>query len=234
MFRISERNNIFNKISNLKITKERAQNFINNANTTIKDKAYINKTKQENLSKIEEIDKQILELEERISMLDNGDLDIELKETEDKGKNDSKKNKIISINKAVIDQKIKNEKIKKINDMFKMERKMKYTEKQKQRDMKYALERYNSVQLPDYMIENLKNMPSNKGYIWNGIYFFGELQEVKGPLVMFEKQGENRYIHEIYPSEHLIYQKIGDKPKQLIERKIKKAIETPIFSFVDI
>ena len=43
--------------------------------------------------------------------------------------------------------------------------------------------------VPDYMKENLKKMPNNKGYLWRGITVLGEMKPVKDePLMLFEKR----------------------------------------------
>jgi hypothetical protein len=224
MSRISEKNIMFNKINDLNVNKARAMKFIENAACTLKDRSYISKTREENLLKIQEIDREILTLEERIRSLDQGELDQELEEIQRLNKLEAEKNNKALLNKAINDKKIKQLKIQKINSIYKVEREEKYKEKQKQRDMKYALDRYNSILLPEYMSENLKNMPSNKGYIWNGVWFFGGLPEVNGPTVMFEKQGNSNYVHEIYPTEYNIYKKNLDKSRELIHKQIRKPI----------
>ena len=80
-------------------------------------------------------------------------------------------------------------------------------------------------QLPDYMKNKLSEMPSNKGYIWRGVYFYGDLKEDTGPTVMFEKQKNLLIIHENTPTTYKRFEKNGKERKYLVfsqKRKIKK------------
>jgi hypothetical protein len=97
--------------------------------------------------------------------------------------------------------------------------------KQKDRDVKYAFKYSNSVNdsLPDYMKNNLEEMPNNKGYIWRGVYFYGYLREQQGPRVMFEKQrGGILVIHEYTDREYKRYEKKGKERKILVHSQLKK------------
>lgn len=82
----------------------------------------------------------------------------------------------------------------------------------------------NTVNIPDYIIANLKDMPSNKGYIWKGMWCFGDIKsKSQYPQILFEKnRGGNLYIHEINETHHCIFEKIGKSNKTLkskVERK---------------
>lgn len=93
------------------------------------------------------------------------------------------------------------------------------SERQKEKDYKYGLKYFNKIcdQLPDYMKKSLSEMPNNKGYIWRGIYFYGDLPQQPGPHVMFEKQrGGVLVIHEYINNEYRKYEKHGKEKKQLI------------------
>lgn len=72
--------------------------------------------------------------------------------------------------------------------------------------------------LPDYMTQKLANMPGNKGYIWRGVWFMGDLPSERGqPIVMFERTHDGaQRIHEIYGNETVVYEKRGNERKQLI------------------
>jgi hypothetical protein len=66
-------------------------------------------------------------------------------------------------------------------------------------------------------------MPSNKGYIWSGVWFFGHLPEEKGaPIIMFERKNNDFMIHEYHPTEYRLYKKINDGPKQIIQSTPRK------------
>ena len=100
--------------------------------------------------------------------------------------------------------------------------------KQKERDVKYAYKYYNKVvdTLPSYIKNNLTDIPNNKGYIWRGVHFYGELPEESGPRVMFEKQrGGLLIIHEYNHNEYRIYEKEGRNRKKLIHKSPIRAIK---------
>src|SRR5277367_2377908 len=56
------------------------------------------------------------------------------------------------------------------------------------------------TKIPDYIKVNLKNMPNNKGYIFRGIWLFGDLptEKKRTDIVLFENICRNNLkIHEI-------------------------------------
>ena len=96
--------------------------------------------------------------------------------------------------------------------------------RQKKRDIRYGEKYLGKVlgTLPAYMQKNLSEMPNNKGYIWRGVHFYGELREQRGPRVMFEKKrGGILVIHENTDREYRRYEKKGRNRKQLVYRKEK-------------
>ena len=51
--------------------------------------------------------------------------------------------------------------------------------------------------IPDYILEKLLYMPNNKGYIWKGIFCYGEApSDSVYKQLMFEKQKNYTIIHE--------------------------------------
>lgn len=77
--------------------------------------------------------------------------------------------------------------------------------------------------IPNYIIENLRKMPNNKGYIWKGIFHFG-LLDAEQPYhikTFFEKNNDILYIHEISPNYYKIFKKIDKSSnKELISEHI--------------
>jgi hypothetical protein len=58
---------------------------------------------------------------------------------------------------------------------------------------------YNEVNstLPRFISEKLDDMPNNRGYIWRGVWYFGQQPSRNDqPLVMFEKYQKVLYVHE--------------------------------------
>lgn len=100
---------------------------------------------------------------------------------------------------------------------------------QKERDMKYAYKYFNKVcdTLPEYIQINLSEMPDNKGYIWRGVHFYGELPETPGPRVMFEKKrGGILVIHEYTEREYKRYEKVGKEKKKLVHKEFRRIKNT--------
>jgi len=99
-------------------------------------------------------------------------------------------------------------------------------ERNRQKDYIYYYRLYCKANetLPEYMRENLADMPNNKGYIWRDCWFFGEKAQEHGqPTIMFEKKkGSVMHIHEIDNYEHKIFEKIGKEKKKLISSSIQR------------
>lgn len=218
--KISEKNKMYVEITTLQKVIERCQKSDEDLrNGLIKDPEYIDKKLKENELKIVQSSEKILQLKEKIEKLNNGELDDEIvrevskntqkvsKELEDKKKKDLVSKKEISEN-HILTQKV-----------WKEVKNEDYIYKQKTYDMQKGYERFKSIDIPEYMREKLDNMPSNKGYIFRCVWFFGALplEGNKYPLVMFEKQGEARITHEIYEDVHYVYSKNGDQRRRLVD-----------------
>jgi hypothetical protein len=83
---------------------------------------------------------------------------------------------------------------------------------------------YASFKPHERIMDNLENMPNNKGYIVCGNWFFGKKPEEKGsPLVMFENDKGKQYIYEFHPNgKQLKYEKGKDNKKILLEDTVRK------------
>lgn len=77
----------------------------------------------------------------------------------------------------------------------------------------FQLKFFNIVDtIPDYIVEKLKNMPNNKGYIWRGVRFYGHLpSENDEEELLFEKINNKLYIHKITKDHHNIMMKENKK-----------------------
>ena len=70
--------------------------------------------------------------------------------------------------------------------------------------------------IPDFILDKLKWMPNNKGYIWKGIYCFGEQPaDSLEKNCMFEKKRDLLIIHEWNETEYKIWHKYGRCKKEL-------------------
>ena len=78
--------------------------------------------------------------------------------------------------------------------------------------------------LPDYMKDNLKTMPNNKGYRQRGVGFYGHQKPIKDePLILFEKRRGVLKICKYYKDRAEIYEK-KDGTTNLVEKKYKKKV----------
>ena len=76
--------------------------------------------------------------------------------------------------------------------------------------------------LKGYMKKNLDNMTNNKGYIHNGVLYFGKCQDnSRHPIILFEKFETKMYIHEITEYTYKKFEK-DDQGKRCIFTKNKK------------
>lgn len=92
------------------------------------------------------------------------------------------------------EKKEKEENMKNMNKQNKLERTVP-NEKEMDRSLKYYWNVIDSI--PDYIENNLSNMPNNKGYIWRGVYLYGYLPDDRtNKTVMFETKSGIKYIHE--------------------------------------
>jgi hypothetical protein len=222
--RINEKNNIRLKI-------KETTNLINKNNETIKrlrniqDNVEFYKKQIDKLNnKIKEDESKLIDLEKKLEDVTNGLYDLTL--------NDNlSKNNVIAQNKQYISDKknkIKNEQ--KIEDKKNLDLEYK-TFRKHDGISSFGLQKeterffFNCDTIPDYIKENLKTMPNNKGYIWKGIQCFGELPPENDTIILFEKlRGNIMKIHEITRKQYLIYEKQGKGQKKLISNTKRNPI----------
>jgi hypothetical protein len=92
-----------------------------------------------------------------------------------------------------------------------------------EKDYAYFHKVYNSIcdSFPRHMKDNLRTMPNNKGYIWRGCLFLGDLPAERGqPMISFEKtRGGLQKIYETDQYETRVYEKQGKDRKYIVSRK---------------
>ena len=179
----------------------------------------INKVEERNNNRLIEIDT----LTKRKIELDKGNLDDELYKIIQQEKTDREDHNKAVIQKRLDNKERKEEKSKISKDFYsqnlKADRETRWSKKDMQRSYNYYLKNLDLI--PPYIIRNLEEMPSNKGYIFRGVYCYGKLREEKNkPVTMFERQkGGLLIIHEWTDHEYKIYHK-KDK-----DRKVFKSSE---------
>lgn len=184
--------------------------------------------------KIENKTKLVEELNKKIEDVKSGLLDDEIQKEYDDNKERSKSISLKYKKKKEEKKREKDEK-KKITkeywDKVKSDSKERYDKK---RDIKYQYKYFTKVceSIPDYLLKNLKKMPNNKGYIWRGVYCYGDLPaEENQPNVLFEKKkGGILLIHEHRSNgEYRRYEKIGRERKKLVHKEYRKPKVNPSF-----
>lgn len=226
--RSTEKNKIQNEIKTLTISLKRIEQSQSNlrTNSIIADKEYISTQLKKNEEEMKEISSRIEKLNERLEQVIAGELDEELE------KNVKNNMKIIQKKLDISHKKKKDEEI---EDKKNKEKAENYFKRQKEIDChrratEYEMQRSydwlvrTSSELPNYMKENLKSMPNNKGYIWKGINFYGALPKEKNqPVVLFEKKKDNvMMIYETTDKETNVYKKIDKEPKEYVHTILRK------------
>lgn len=228
--RRTEKNRIRNKIREITNYIETDTNTINrlkNLQTNID----FNKRKIEQLYiKNEERKEMIEELNRRSEDLDFGKLDDELNEEYETAQQEIKRKESEAMKKKKDLQNIKKEDKLKFEAQWKAtvtaDKENRYSKYDIERGEKYFFKLCNSI--PEYMIKKLKTMPNNKGYIWKGIYCFGELPpDNENKTVIFERQGKGVLrIHEWHPDVIEIWEKPERGRRILISQTSRKQRKT--------
>ena len=213
-----------------------ATNFVNRSEETINRLRKSSMSEAYTKTQIETLKNAIIEKNDLISNINDSLNDLSTGGLDDDINNEYEQNH----NKNILDKQ-ENDRIKKIKKEEKAVKKSvsknywnaiiseSRNHRRKDRDSKYAYKYFNSVidTLPSYMKRNLSEMPNNKGYIWRGVHFYGELREQRGPRVIFEKKrGGILVIHEYTDKEYRRYEKRGQDRKQLTHQKLKRIKHT--------
>ena len=194
--------------------KEKIERFTDN---TSNGEEYNKKQISKSLNDIKERENKIIEYKNRIVDLKQGKLDKELQQELVTNKNKA------NTSQKFITKKINKEKQDIMESMYtvkvKEDNKLKSTKNMKKDyDREYKNYVYNSNSLPKYIIKSLENMPSNKGYIWRDIWFFGKLpRDSDVNRTLFEPiEKDLLMIHEWTESQYKLFEKIGKDKKKLV------------------
>lgn len=227
--RLSEKNKITQLLSSLTVKIERARKSKEDLirSSVIRDREFKEAQLKENDAMIAKYTQEQEDTKERLRRLENGELDNEISaEIAKNMKTIHKKHEIARKKEEEIARKdVVN---KKDSDKFNnSQRSIDYENRQKKYEMQKAYERYCNIEIPSYILENLKTMPNNKGYIWKNVYCYGALppthtRGVPDQVVLFEKQREVMFIHEISKTEHHIYKKVGQQKREYVKGTMRK------------
>jgi len=223
--RLTEKNIIYTRIKEIENSISRSQKTIDRLKT--QDNTEFNRTQiSKNEKLILDNSLEIEKLKQRLIDLSNGGLDEQLKNVS------TETDKICKEQQIVIDKKLKDKNEKKIKDKVNLDKEYNIFRK-REGISDYGIiketDRYfkNCQSIPDYMIANLKDMPSNKGYIWKGIHCYGiKPKENNNICTMFEKcWGGILKIHETTKTTYKVYEKVGKEQKKLIIDEVRNPIK---------
>ena len=226
--RIKEKQNITENIRQLRkyIETDEAtiarykQNTSNDFNMTQIDKmTHRNEERQAELEKSEKRYNDIelglcdKEINDEYTKISN---DIKQKTIETKRKKDTEKE----------DKKVLEIKSKTFYDNGKnADKKFRYTQRDMDKSYQYFLKINDTV--PDYMLKKLKNMPSNKGYIWRSVFCFGEQKaELNQPIYMFETKKGVLITHEWTSTDYNVWEKKENSIRILKHSEKRKVIKS--------
>lgn len=195
---------------------------------------------KKNREKLADLETQAKDLARKIEDVDNGSYDVKLKQVLAANREEAARKAALTKQKksgsnnmiqgkssgAPKTQKQKREEKKQQAIQFN-QRKRFTSERDLARSEEYFMRTCNSV--PDHLRRNLKEMPNNCGYIWNGVWCMGE-KPARRPLnvcTMHEKKGGRFYVHVYDETGHKLFEKDSRGNKTLVkeerrERKINK------------
>lgn len=203
-------NKLLLEIKQLKIYNSRDEALIVRLRDSKSDD-YTKSRYEKALKNIEERNNNIKDMEDEIILNKQGLLDYKISE-EINQSTETFKNKSnihnLKINKIKDDNDIENNKVKKkIQEDKKENRDIKINNKEM--DRAYKSYQYQVSTIPDYILNYLKNMPNNHGYIFKDIYMYGELPAQENKPVKLEQRisKDQTVIHEWFNGKYKRYDK---------------------------
>jgi len=221
--RLNEKNNIQNEI-------KRTELLIKRNNETIERLRVSQENKEFNQKQIEKIKKGQNDFENKINILKNryeelisGKLDNELMSVLNKNVKNIKQKEDTATNKKINDKKEKNDRERLHLNKDSKFRRNEISSYQINKETDRFIRDCDTV--PDYILNNLKEMPCNKGYIWKGIHCYGEKPAESDTTIMFEKcRGGILKIYETGKDYRIIYEKSGSNQKKMVLNERRKPI----------
>lgn len=232
--RINKKNQLNNELNNLRSSINRDEKTILNLRNSDFDISFIN-------NKISKLKNNIVDKRKTIINLENEIEDINVGKCDDKINEEYiRSNKEVNIKKkeAELKRQLKQEQIKRDKEKMSRERDKNRergeVRRKNYRDFKYFERLFfkKNSSLPNYMLKKLSNMPNNKGYIWKGIYCYGDLpSEDNDEVVMFERTNkETLLIHKYTKTEYILYKKEGNNRKKFVKKTNRKIFNSDKYS----
>jgi len=171
---------------------------------------------------IENYKKKNEDMRAKLALVMSGGCDIEILANQKAVENELKKKKEEVSKKEEVEKK-RDEKRKGESKVFDtLERAESRRDYHSKKDIDRAYERYLNIieTAPDYILNNIKTMPNNKGYRFKNVIFYGELPaEKNAPIVIFDRKPNGMLIIETYSDQEVVYFKGRDSHhKELVSR----------------
>lgn len=218
---IRERQKIEVQIKSIQASINRAEKSIGILRQDLSTFPHVEKLKQS----IKANELLIADLEARIEALNQGKLTDELANQQQENTCQAKRSLETKQSKRL---KLDNDKQKKFNEMREFEggiRREDRTERWLNKEINKAYRYYTKIctEFPTNMARNIKNMANNKGYIWRGVYFYGNKPIESADTVMFERKGAKQHIHTWTDTEYRLTEKQeGRKRPIILKKEIRK------------
>jgi hypothetical protein len=232
--RISEKNRLNNEIRDRVRQIERNEYTVVTLKRTDLSQDYINQ-QIDKLSEKNKINQQIIEEnKKKILSIDNHEMDDTIKKIYKQGRTQTDFNSYTAEKKHVDNIKLKERQTKNLEQINKRNSRARYDHNCSENEIRryYSYHLKNVETISEHIKKNLSNMPSNKGYVWRGIYCFGELPpENNNTTIMFEKTCRDvMYIHEWTEKEIKLYKKVGQNRKALISTTKRRPLKIATIS----
>jgi len=173
-------------------------------------------------TKIEERNESIKCLEDRLDKLNTGELDEELKAVIDANVAEIKLKTEATKIKKLAEKTIKASDEKSSKSYYSIERQGDRMNKTWYFDA--ALNYFNKANnsIPDYMKRELSRMPSNTGYIWKGVYCFGDRPPTSNTFSVTDNRKGMKIMHVWDKKYFSVYQKEGKNEEVLVSQVLRK------------
>jgi hypothetical protein len=100
------------------------------------------------------------------------------------------------------------------------------SENSKEKSMQNHYKKFVDVceNLPPHMVRKIDTTPSNRGYKWRGVIFYGKLAE-QLPDMIFEKRDGGTFITETTPTSQVIYFKDETTKQKRVMSSVKRKLQ---------
>ena len=220
-FRITEKNRVLNEIKTIESIIKRSQESLGRFKSL--ENTVFNRNQIQKLSDaIEGNEKKVVDLQQRVLDISSGKLDSEIMNSNTMAiKTIQKKDEVTKRKKKDKEDEKKNDS-ELLKKHYEKSNRYEFSESFWEREEKKYYKNCDS--LPQWIRDKLKDMPSNKGYIWRDLWFFGEkyVPFSTNCTMMESLKGGVTIIHEIDSEYHKIYEKVGRSNNKTLVEKIKR------------